>query len=284
MFKKLNRAIGSPIGWVALVVLMIFILCAIFAPLLAPYAENKMNIMKRLLPPSWCEGGDPKYLLGTDEVGRDLFSRLIYGSRASILVGVLAALLAGGIGVATGLLAGYFPKFDAFLMRLADIQLAFPSMLFALAIIAVFGGGFFKLILVLGLTGWVSYSRIVRSQVLSIRTSDYVIAAQTAGVGTVRLLFRHILPNAIGPVITIATFQVATAILAESSLSFLGVGIPPTTSTWGNMLHAGQLYMDSAWWISVFPGVCILLIVISINILGDVLNTYMDPNSKQQSG
>ncbi len=284
MFRKLRRVIGSPVGWIAATVLLIFILCAIFAPLLAPYAENKQNIMKRLLPPSWCAGGDTKYLLGTDEVGRDLFSRLIYGSRASILVGVLAALLAGSIGIATGLLAGYFPKFDAFLMRLADIQLAFPSMLFALAIIAVFGGGFFKLILVLGLTGWVSYARIVRSQVLSIRTVDYVTAAQTAGVGTFRLLFRHILPNAIGPVITIATFQVATAILAESSLSFLGVGIPPTTATWGNMLHAGQLYMDTAWWISLFPGVCILLIVISINILGDVLNTYLDPNSKQRSG
>ncbi len=284
MIKKLNRHMGSAVGWIAAAVLVIFILCAIFAPLLAPYGENKMSIMKRLTPPSWCEGGDAKYFLGTDEVGRDLLSRLIYGSRASILVGVLAALLAGSIGVATGLLAGYFPKFDAFLMRIADIQLAFPSMLFALAIIAVFGGGFMKLILVLGCTGWVSYARIVRSQVLSIRTSDYVMAAQTAGVKTFRLLFRHILPNAIGPVITIATFQVATAILAESSLSFLGVGVPPTTATWGNMLHAGQLYMDTAWWISVFPGVCILLIVIAINILGDVLNTSMDPNSKQRSG
>lgn len=284
MIKRLNRHMGSAVGWVAAGLLLVFILCAILAPVLAPYGENKQNILKRLTPPSFCEGGDAKYFLGTDEVGRDLLSRLIYGSRASILVGVLAALLAGSIGVALGLLAGYFPKFDAFMMRLADIQLAFPSMLFALAIIAVFGGGFFKLILVLGLTGWVSYARIVRSQVLSIRTSDYVMAAQTAGVKTFRLLFRHILPNAIGPVITIATFQVATAILAESSLSFLGVGVPPTTATWGNMLHAGQLFMDTAWWISVFPGVCILLIVIAINILGDVLNTSMDPNSKQRSG
>ena len=156
-------------------------------------------------------------------------------------------------------------------------------MLLALAIIAVFGGGFMKLILVLGVTGWVSYARIVRSQVLSLRTSDYVMAAQTVGVGPVRLLLRHILPNAIGPVITIATFQVASAILSEASLSFLGVGIPPTTATWGNILHSGQLYMSTAWWISVFPGVCILLIVIAINILGDVLNLYMDPYSNQQS-
>lgn len=284
MLKKLNRYMGSPIAWVAAGLLLLFVLCAVFAPLLAPYGENEQNIMKRLMPPAWCEGGDTAYPLGTDEVGRDLLTRLMYGSRASILVGVLAALLAGSIGVATGLLAGYFRKFDAVMMRLADIQLACPSMLFALAVIAVFGGGFFKLILVLGITGWVSYSRIVRSQVLSLRTSDYVIAAQTAGVGTARVLFRHILPNAIGPVITIATFQVASSILAESSLSFLGVGIPPTIATWGNILHAGQLYMTTAWWISVFPGVCILLIVVSINILGDVLGTYMDPNSKQRSG
>ena len=284
MIRKLNRRLGSAVGWIALSVLIIFILCAIFAPLIAPYQENQQNIVKRLTPPSWTEKGDARFFLGTDEVGRDLLSRLIYGSRASILVGVLAALLAGSIGVALGLLAGYFPKFDAVLMRLADIQLAFPSMLFALAIIAVLGGGFFKLILVLGISSWVSYARIVRSQVLTIRTSDYVLAAQTAGVKTFRLLFLHILPNTIGPVITIATFQIASAILAESSLSFLGVGIPPTTATWGNMLHSGQLYMDTAWWISVFPGLCILMIVVSINILGDVLNISMNPNSRQSTG
>ena len=283
MFAKIKRHMGSAVGWMASILLLCFILCAIFAPLLAPYGENEMDIMNRLKPPAWCEGGSTKHLLGTDELGRDLLSRLIYGSRSSILVGVLAALMAGSIGVATGLLAGYFPKFDAVLMRLADIQLAFPSMLLALAIIAVFGGGFMKLILVLGVTGWGSYARIVRSQVLSLRTSDYVMAAQTVGVGPVRLLLRHILPNAIGPVITIATFQVASAILSEASLSFLGVGIPPTTATWGNILHSGQLYMSTAWWISVFPGVCILLIVIAINILGDVLNLYMDPYSNQQS-
>lgn len=283
MLRKLKRHMGSGVAWFAVAVLGLFILCAVFAPVIAPYGENQQNIMKRLKPPSWCEGGSADYPLGTDDLGRDILTRLIYGSRSSILVGVLAALLSGGIGISLGLLAGYFKKIDAVLMRLADIQLAFPSMLLALAIIAVLGGGFFKLILVLGITGWVSYARVVRSEVLSLRTSDYVLAAQTCGVGTARILFVHILPNVIGPALTIMTFQVASAIISEASLSFLGLGISPTTATWGNILQSGQLYMTTAWWISLFPGLCIMLIVVAINILGDVLGDYLDPNTKSKA-
>lgn len=283
MLKKIRRHLGSGVAWFAVAVLALFILCAILAPLIAPYGENQQNIMKRLKPPCWCAGGSSANLLGTDDLGRDILTRLIYGSRSSMLVGVLAALLAGSIGISFGLMAGYFKRFDAVLMRLADIQLAFPSMLLALAIIAVLGGGFFKLILVLGITGWVTYARVARSEVLSLKTSDYVLAAQTSGVGTARILFVHILPNIIGPALTIMTFQVAGAIISEASLSFLGLGISPTTATWGNMLHSGQLYMTTAWWISVFPGVCIMLIVVSINILGDVLNDYLDPNTKSKA-
>lgn len=283
MLKKLKRHMGSGMAWFALAILTLFVLCAILAPVIAPYGENQQNIMKRLKPPCWCEGGSMNYILGTDDLGRDILTRLIYGSRSSILVGVLAALLSGSIGITLGLLAGYFKKFDAVLMRLADIQLAFPSMLLALAIIAVLGGGFFKLILVLGITGWVSYARVVRSEVLSLRTSDYVLAAQTCGVGTARILFVHILPNIIGPALTIMTFQVASAIISEASLSFLGLGISPTTATWGNILQSGQLYMTTAWWISLFPGLCIMLIVVAINILGDVLGDYMDPNTKSKA-
>lgn len=283
MLKKMRRHLGSGVGWFAVAIVVIFILCAVFAPVIAPYGENQQNIMKRLKPPCWCEGGSVKNILGTDELGRDILTRLIYGSRSSILVGVLAALLAGSIGISLGLLSGYFRKIDAVIMRLADIQLAFPSMLLALAIIAVMGGGFFKLIIVLGITGWVNYARVVRSEVLSLRSSDYVMAAQTNGVGTARILFVHILPNVIGPALTIMTFQVAGAIISEASLSFLGLGISPTTATWGNMLHSGQLYMMTAWWISVFPGLCIVLIVVAINILGDVLNDYLDPNTKTRA-
>ena len=283
MIGKMRKYLGSGIGWIAVAILTFFIICAVFAPIIAPYGENQQNIMKRLRPPAWMEKGSSANLLGTDDLGRDLLTRLIYGSRASILVGVLAALLAGSIGISLGLLAGYFKKVDAVLMRLADIQLAFPSMLLALAIIAVFGGGFFKLIVVLGITGWVSYARVVRSEVLSLKTSDYVLAAQTSGVGTGRILFIHILPNVIGPALTIMTHQVASAIISEASLSFLGLGISPTTATWGNILHSGQLYMSTAWWISLFPGLCIVLIVVAINILGDVLTDYLDPNTKSKS-
>lgn len=279
--KAIKRHMGSSVAWIALGVLLVFVLCSIAAPLITPYEPNEQNIMERLMPPAWCEKGSWEHPLGTDELGRDMLARLLYGSRSSILVGVLTALVSGGLGISLGLLAGYFPKADAVIMRVADIQLAFPSMLLALAIVAILGGGFFKLILVLGITGWVSFSRVIRSEVLSIRTSDYVLAAQTVGVRQGRILFRHILPNIIAPAVTISTFQIATAIISESSLSFLGLGIPPTTPTWGNMLHAGQLHMDSAWWISLFPGICIMLIVLSINLLGDVLRDYMDPKTRQ---
>jgi len=204
----------------------------------------------------------------------------LFGSRSTILVGILTALVSGSIGITMGLLSGYFRKLDMVLMRIADIQLAFPSMLLALAIIAVLGGGFLRLVMVLGVTGWVGYARVVRSEVLSIRTSEYIMAAQTVGVGSFRILVKHILPNIVAPAVTISTAQVAGAILAESSLSFLGLGIPPTIPTWGNMLQSGQLFMGSAWWISMFPGICITLIVLSISLMGDVLRDYMDPKTR----
>ena len=162
---------GSSVAWIAMGILLIFIICSIFAPFMTPYGQNEQDINNRLKPPSWCEGGSSKHILGTDELGRDMLTRILYGSRSSILVGVLTALLSGGIGITLGLISGYFPKADMIIMRIADIQLAFPSMLLALAIVAVVGGGFFKLILVLGITGWVSFSRVIRSEVLSIRTS-----------------------------------------------------------------------------------------------------------------
>jgi peptide/nickel transport system permease protein len=272
---------GSWVAWIAIGILIVFILGAIFAPLIVPYGQNQQNIIMRLKPPVWVEGGSREHLLGTDELGRDLFTRILYGSRSTILVGVLTALVSGGIGITLGLLSGYFRKLDMVIMRIADIQLAFPSMLLALAIIAVFGGGFTKLVIVLGITGWVQFSRVVRSEVLSIRTSEYIMAAQIVGVGSFRILVKHIFPNIIAPAVTISTAQIAGAILSESSLSFLGLGIPPTTPTWGNILQSGQLYMGSAWWISLFPGLCITLIVLSISLMGDVLRDYMDPKTRE---
>ncbi|TBL76145.1 ABC transporter permease [Paenibacillus thalictri] len=253
---------------------------AVAAPKLALHDPNAQDLLMRFKPPFWLEGSESGFLLGTDHLGRDLLSRIIYGSRISILVGVTAVLISGVLGMVIGLLSGFYNALDHVMMRIADIQLAFPTILLALAIVAVLGGGLENLIIVLGVTGWVPYARVVRSEVLSIRSSDYVVAAQTIGVSDFRLLFRHILPNIFSPVITIATFQVASAIISESSLSFLGLGVPIDVPSWGNMLNQGQLYMESAWWISVFPGVSILLVVLAINILGDVWRDKFNPKAK----
>jgi peptide/nickel transport system permease protein len=272
--------IGNLFNWFSVAVLGLFAIIAIFAPYLAPHDPNAQDLMARLKPPAWVDGSQAGYLLGTDNLGRDVLSRIIYGTRISMLVGVLAVVISGAIGVIVGLLSGYYRIVDTFMMRIADIQLAFPTILLALAIVAVVGGGTMNLILVLGITGWVEYARVIRSEVLSMRTNDFVVAASTIGVRDGRLLFRHILPNILAPIITIATFQVAATILAESSLSFLGLGVPISIPTWGNMLNQGQLYISSAWWMSLFPGLAIMLVVLSINILGDFLRDVFDPKSK----
>ena len=281
MIKSIRHYMGSWVAWLAIGILFVFIILAVFAPVLTPYGPNQQNIINRLQPPMWMEGGSSVHILGTDELGRDLLTRLLYGSRSTMMVGFLTAFVSGTIGITLGLLSGYYPKLDMVIMRIADIQLAFPSMLLALAIIAVLGGGFFTVIFVLGITGWVQFSRVVRSEVLSIRTSEYIMAAQTVGVGSFRILSKHILPNIVAPAVTISTAQIANAILAESSLSFLGLGIPPTTPTWGNILHSGQIFMGTAWWISFFPGICITLIVLSISLMGDVLRDFMDPKYRE---
>lgn len=258
---------------------MFFLIIAVAAPLIAPYDPNEQNLLMRLKPPVWVEDSAPGYLLGTDNLGRDLLSRVIYGSQVSIMVGVLAVIISGVIGTVIGLLSGYYRIIDSIVMRVADIQLAFPTILLALAIVAVLGGGLTNLIVVLGITGWVPYARVIRSEVLSMRSHDFVVAAQTIGVSDGRLLFRHILPNIFAPIITIGTFQVASAIIAESSLSFLGLGVPVNIPSWGSILSQGQLYIGSAWWMTVFPGISIMLIVLAINLLGDSIRDRFDPKS-----
>ena len=258
--------------------LIFFVLVAAVAPAISPWPPNKQVLKMRLLPPCWLAGGNPDYLLGTDQLGRDMLSRIIYGSRVSMTVGILAVVLSGFIGLVLGLTSGYYRGIDQIAMRVADIQLAFPTILLALAVVAVVGGGFWKLVLVLGITNWVPYARVVRSEVLSVKERDFVVAARTVGAGDGRILFRHILPNVIAPFITIATFQVAAAIIAESTLSFLGLGIPANVPSWGNMLSQGQLYVENAWWLSVFPGLAIMAVVTAINVLGDALREHFDPH------
>jgi len=281
--KRLSLVLtGNAIPGIASAILAVFVLMAILAPLLSPHDPNAQDLMLRLKPPAWLQNHANGYFLGTDNLGRDVLSRLFYGSRISILVGVCAVIVSGVLGTLIGLLSGFYQFLDHLAMRIADIQLAFPTILLALVIVAVVGGGMHNLIIVLGITGWVPYARVIRSEVLSIRGSDFVVAARTIGARDNRILFRHILPNIIAPVITIATFQVASAIIAESSLSFLGLGIPANIPSWGSMLSQGQLYISSACWITVTPGISLMLVVLAINLLGDKVRDYLDPKTRKE--
>ncbi|HLR93366.1 MAG TPA: ABC transporter permease [Jiangellaceae bacterium] len=267
--RRLDLPLTLSVAFLALVVVL-----AVAGPLLVG-DPNAQNLLRRLTPPG--AGG---HLLGTDQLGRDVLSRLVTGSRVSALVGLTAALLSGLIGSTIGIVSGYVGGWtDRLLMRLTDVQLAFPSLLLALAVIGFLGPSLTNVIVVLGITGWVSYARVLRSEVLSLRTREFVEAAQVIGVPSGRIMLRHMLPNVTGPLATILTLQVGTVILAEAALSFLGLGVPATTVTWGAMLSDGQLYMGTAWWLAVFPGTALLLTVLSINIAGDALRDRWDPRT-----
>ena len=222
-----------------------------------------------------------RYWLGTDSLGRDVYSRIVYGAQVSLTVGLSAVLISGTVGLLLGLVSGFFGGWlDDLIMRVADIQLSFPTILLALAIMAVLGSGLDKLILVLGLTGWVQYGRIVRGQVLSVKQEEFVLAARATGERNWRILFEHILPNIWSPVIVIASFSVATNIIAEASLSFLGVGVPPSVPSWGAMLADGRQFVGLAEWLTIPAGLAISFTVLSINILGDWLRDFLDPRLK----
>jgi peptide/nickel transport system permease protein len=256
------------------------VLLAAAAPLLTPLDPAQIDIVNRLKPPGFVDANGVRHVLGTDGLGRDAYARLLYGARVSMLVGLAAVLVSGSIGVLLGLLSGYFGGIvDDIIMRIADIQLAFPFILLVISVIAVLGPGLTKVIIVLGVTGWVQYGRIVRGQVISLREQDYVLAGRAIGVNNWRILFRHILPNTWAPVIVVASFSVAGNIIAESSLSFLGLGVPPEVATWGGMLAESRehLQFGSATWLAIFPGTCIALTVLGINVVGDWLRDYLDP-------
>lgn len=275
-----KAVLRNRLGLVAVVVLALMVLIAVFAPLIAPYDPGAQDLLVRLRPPAWTAAGDSSHLLGTDQLGRDILSRLFYGARISLLVGACAALLAGVVGSVIGLVAGFLGGwFDRILMRLADIQLAFPSILLALAIVGFLGSGLWYVVLVLGFTGWVSYARVIRSEVLSLRTRDYVTEARAIGVGDLTIMRRHLLPNVMAPLATIGTLHVAAAIVAEASLSYLGLGVPKQTVTWGGMLSDGQLYLGTSWWVAVFPGLALMITALAVNITGDVLRDVADPKA-----
>lgn len=276
--RAVGRFLRNPSAVVGASVLLLLIAAALAAPLIAPYDPTKTDLVRRNTPPAWSAAGSSKHLLGTDPVGRDLLSRIIYGARVSLGIGLTVTLFATALGVLLGLLAGYFGGWiDQVVMRVADLFLAFPFILLAITIIAVLGAGLVNLVVTLVVTSWVGYARLVRSQVLTTRELQYVDAARVAGAGSGRILLRHILPNVFASVIVISTLQVGFVILSEAALSFLGLGLNPTIPDWGTMVNDGRLYIYTAWWVITFPGLAIMLAVLSINLVGDWVRDVLDP-------
>jgi peptide/nickel transport system permease protein len=270
--------VASPKAMAGLLLVLAILAAALLSSLLAPFDPQLQSLADRLLPPFSQAGDGSFHLLGTDQLGRDLLSRLVYGARVSLLVGLGASLLAGLVGVLLGLAAGYLGGWvDDLVTRLADVQLALPYILLAIAMLAILGGSLVNIILVLSLAQWVSYTRVVRSGVLSIREREYVLAARALGIAPVMIMLRHILPNVLAPVIVIATFAVAQSIVAEAGLSFLGLGVPPSVPSWGGMLADARSYLVIAWWLAAIPGLAITVTVIGVNLLGDWLRDRFDP-------
>lgn len=273
--KRLARRRTALVG---LGVVVMVLLAALFAPWISPFDPLEQDINQRLKEPGWQTAAGRIHVLGTDHLGRDILARVIFGSRIALVVGLSAVLISGVLGMAIGLVAGYFGgKVDDFFMRLADIQLAFPFILLAIAVIAVRGPTLFNIILVIGVSSWVVYARVVRGEVLSIREREFVQAAIALGSRDGRVVVRHVLPNAFTPWLVVATLDMARVIVIESALSFLGLGVQPPTPTWGGMLADGRVYLSTAWWLATFPGLAIFVTVLGINLLGDGLRDTLDP-------
>jgi peptide/nickel transport system permease protein len=262
-------------------IFLAIVLSAVFAPWIAPHDPVIVDIRHRMGPPAWMEGGTREHVLGTDQIGRDLLSRVIWGGRVSLVVGVTAVLLSSTIGILFGLAAGYFGgRLDWSIMTFINVMLTFPFVLLALAVIAVLGPSMPNMIIVLGVTGWPVYARVVRAETLALREREFVLAARALGGSHARIVFRQILPNLISPIVVIATLQIAQVIILESFLSFLGLGVQPPTPAWGNMLGEGRVYMLNSWWIAAFPGLAIFVTTLVINLIGNALRDWLDPHMK----
>lgn len=284
-FQRWTRMLlKSRTGTVGMIIVLAVTFVAAFAGYLAPYDPAVIDPTKILKPPFWLDGGSAANVLGTDNLGRDILSRIIYGSRVSLLVGVASVILAGIIGVFVGLFAGYYGGWlDTVLMRLVDSFLSIPNILFALVFLSVFGPSVPTLIIVLGVTNWVAYARIVRGETLSIKEREFVKAARSMGVKNNKIIGRHVLPNVISSFIVISTLSVATTIILEASLSFLGLGVQPPTVSWGGILSDGRDYLATSWWLATFPGIAITVTVLGIIFLGDWLRDVLDPRSQGRS-
>jgi peptide/nickel transport system permease protein len=265
---------------VSVAMLLLIVGLALAAPLLPVADPLEQNLVGRLAPPGWTTDGSWEHPLGTDQLGRDILSRIVWGARVSLVVGISAVLIAGALGVSIGVVAGYVGgHVDNLLMRLADGQLAIPFILLVIAVIAVVGPGIEKVIPVLGITGWVIYARVARAEVLSIRGREFVQAVRALGATPSRIVLGHILPNILGSIVVVASVEVANVILLESALGFLGLGVQPPMPSWGNMLGEGRDYLATSWWLASLPGLALAITALSITVLGDFLRDVLDPRS-----
>lgn len=271
-FTRNRLAVGSA------AVVVLFVLMAIFAPLIAPHDPNETDLFRRLQPPGWAAGGEWSYLLGCDALGRDILSRIIYGTRISIFIGAAVILVATTIGILAGLAAGYLRGWvDVLISRLVDILLGFPYLIFAIGLMAMMGPGLVNIILALAYKEWVIPCRVVRGETLVTRELEYVEAARALGASRWHIMRKEILPNILSPVIVVATIRMAHVIILEASLSFLGLGVQPPTASWGSMVADGRAFILEAWWVSTFPGLAILLLVLAINVASQGLRDAFDP-------
>jgi peptide/nickel transport system permease protein len=278
------RQAGKPrrsiMRWLPIILIAFFVLAAVFAPVLAPYDPNSQNLLGRMRPPGTVSRSF-HYLLGSDELGRDLLTRLIYGARVSLFVAIASVILSGVVGVLLGMVAGYLRGWvELIVMRLVDVFLSIPAILLAIITVAVLGTGLVNVIVVLALTRWPRYARIAYGQTLSVANMPYVRLAAFMGASTPRVLLRHILPNIIGAVTVVATLEFGLMVLFEAGLSFLGLGVQPPTASWGAMLSSGRNYLATAWWIATFPGLCLFLLILAVNLIGDDLRDRFDPRSQ----
>jgi peptide/nickel transport system permease protein len=275
------RTEGVPM--VPILILLVLAFLAVFAEFVAPHNPEVGTLSLRFRPPAWIAGGTTEFLLGTDHIGRDVLSRLIFGARVSMLVGFLAVLFAGFVGTVLGILAGYMGGWvDQLIMRVTDAWLALPALMFAIFLAAIVGPSEFNIVIILGLVYWTRYARVVRGEVLSLKERDFVRLAIVAGCSKWTIMRRHILPNVLNTAIVLATLMLGVVIVTEAALSFLGVGVPPPKPAWGLMLADGKKgLMAGYWWLTVFPGVCIVLMVLAANLLGDWLRVKLDPQLRQ---
>lgn len=272
VFVENRLAVGSA------VVVVLFVIMAIAAPLIAPHDPNATDLFRRLQPPAWQEGGDWSFVLGCDALGRDILSRIVYGARISIFIGASVILVATTVGIAAGLAAGYLRGWvDAVISRLVDILLGFPYLIFAIGLMAMMGPGLLNIIMALAYKEWVIPCRVVRGETLAARELEYVEAARALGASSRHIMLREILPNILSPVIVVSTIRIAHVIILEASLSFLGLGVQPPTASWGSMVADGRAFILEAWWVSTFPGVAILLLVLAINVASQGLRDAFDP-------